>query len=823
MTTAAPSNLAADRAMPAVRYPVALVTCALVLTAVAFAGVGWVIFDSSRAAKLVRDQSTRMALTIVALTVLAILFAAWLSVLQELRRWRIDLERAVGERRQAEEALRRAHDELEARIAQRTAELGKANEALQAENFERQRAEEALRASLQITEGIINAIPVRVFWKDKNLVYLGCNAVFARDAGFEDPKDIIGKDDYQMGWRDQAEAYRTGDRHTIENGNSKLNIEESQTTPDGNTITLLTSKIPLRDCHGAISGVLGTYVDITARKIAEEALRESEERFSSAFEQAPNGMALVAPDGRWLKVNRALCELLGYSEAELLTRTFQALTCPEDLEDDLVYVRRMLAGEVRSYQIEKRYVHARGHLVPALLNVSLVRDGHGKPLYFISQIQDITERKQAEETLRKTEARLAHAMSLAQLFAWEYDMASGLFTFSNRYYVLHGTTAEREGGNQMSAPDFVRRFVHPDDAHLIAEEVGKAAATTDPNYRAQLEARIFRRDGELRYVLVSIAVTKDAAGKTIELNGANQDITELKQAEAAVKKVNQELIVASRQAGKAEVATSVLHNVGNVLNSVGVSATLVANQLHHTKAANIAKLAALFDEHRADLATFLTTDSRGQTIPAYLASLAESLATEQTTLLAEIALLRQNIEHIKDIVSMQQANARTSGVTEPISLPDLLEEALRMNADALADHDVATIRDYQARPVVTTDKNRVLQILINLVRNAKLACVDSGRPDQQITVRITSDDRSAQIAVIDNGVGIPAENLARIFNHGFTTRKTGHGFGLHSAKLAAKELGGALTVQSDGPGHGAAFTLELPCHLDIPAHEDSVR
>jgi PAS domain S-box-containing protein len=140
----------------------------------------------------------------------------------------------------------------------------------------RKRIEEALRESQQMIEGIINAIPVRVFWKDKNLVYLGCNAVFARDAGFADPKDLIGKDDYQMVWRDQAEKYRGDDRQVIESGCSKLSIEEPQTTPEGNTITLLSSKMPLRSSKGEISGVLGTYMDITERKRLEAQLFQSQ-------------------------------------------------------------------------------------------------------------------------------------------------------------------------------------------------------------------------------------------------------------------------------------------------------------------------------------------------------------------------------------------------------------------------------------------------------------------------------------------------------------------------------------------------------------------
>ena len=135
---------------------------------------------------------------------------------------------------------------------------------------ERKRAEEALRKSQQIIEEILRTAPVRVFWKDKNLAYLGCNALFANDAGFSDPKDIIGKDDYQMGWRDQAELYRGDDRQVIESGCEKLLIEEPQTTPEGNTITLLTSKIPLRSSKGETIGILGTYMDITVRKHTEE-------------------------------------------------------------------------------------------------------------------------------------------------------------------------------------------------------------------------------------------------------------------------------------------------------------------------------------------------------------------------------------------------------------------------------------------------------------------------------------------------------------------------------------------------------------------------
>jgi len=184
--------------------------------------------------------------------------------------------------------------------------------AIKQDITERKRAEETLRASQQIIEGIINSIPARVFWKDKNLVYMGCNTVFARDAGFADPKDIIGKDDYQMGWRDQAEKYRRDDREVIESGCSKLLIEEPQTTPEGKTITLLSSKIPLRGSKGEISGMIGTYLDITARKQTEVALQE---RARLAVLEAQVGTALTQ-GGTLAEMLRLCCEaVVGQSDA----------------------------------------------------------------------------------------------------------------------------------------------------------------------------------------------------------------------------------------------------------------------------------------------------------------------------------------------------------------------------------------------------------------------------------------------------------------------------------------------------------------------------
>jgi Signal transduction histidine kinase regulating C4-dicarboxylate transport system len=300
--------------------------------------------------------------------------------------------------------------------------------------------------------------------------------------------------------------------------------------------------------------------------------------------------------------------------------------------------------------------------------------------------------------------------------------------------------------------------------------------------------------------------------RTAELTA---EIEERKRMQQEVERVHRELLDISRQAGMAEVATGVLHNVGNVLTSVNVSTTVLGERIRDSKARWVENLRDLVKANEWNLARFFTEDPRGRQVPEFLERLSMHLARERAELVREVEALSKNVEHIKEIVVMQQSYATVSGVTEKVGLVELVEDALRMNSSAFERHELELVRDYRATPVVVVEKHKVLQILINLLRNAKYACEDSGRADKRVTVRVTADGRCAEVAVIDNGVGIPAENLTRIFSFGFTTRKSrGHGFGLHNGALAAKTLGGTLRARSDGAGRGAEFVLELPLPRD---------
>lgn len=290
------------------------------------------------------------------------------------------------------------------------------------------------------------------------------------------------------------------------------------------------------------------------------------------------------------------------------------------------------------------------------------------------------------------------------------------------------------------------------------------------------------------------------------------------------KKLQQQLLEASRQAGMAEIATGVLHNVGNVLNSVNVAASTVTEKLRMSKAPSLSKAIALMKEREADLGRFLTEDDKGKQIPAFLQQVSSFLNVERDAMLDEMALLARSIDHIKEIVTAQQTHAKNGGHEEEFLLSDVVDEAIRLDEASLDRHHVNIEKRYQNRASIKGDRHRVQQIVLNLLSNAKKSVVSANTATGLLIVDIQVIDNPAsciaQLRVIDNGVGIATENLPKVFQHGFTTRSDGHGFGLHSSANNARAMGGSLTAASDGPGKGATFTLTLPALSSIrPFHE----
>jgi PAS domain S-box-containing protein len=304
-------------------------------------------------------------------------------------------------------------------------------------------------------------------------------------------------------------------------------------------------------------------------------------------------------------------------------------------------------------------------------------------------------------------------------------------------------------------------------------------------------------------------------GEIIGTFGITKDISDLKEAERRIGEVHRQLVEASRLAGMAEIATNVLHNVGNVLNSVNISAGLIAERLRASKLKGLRRAVGLMDEHAGDLGDFLTRDTRGKLLPGYLRELAQALEAEHLAVAEELGLLAKSVDHIKEVVATQQSHAGASSLVESVKVDELLDDALRMNASALTRHKVDVVKLIPELPELPLDRHRILQILVNLISNAKHA-MSAVPPGQSPCITLgaallpVADGRVLRITVADNGEGIAAENLVRVFVHGFTTRSNGHGFGLHSCAIAAREMGGTLSARSDGAGQGAAFILEIP-------------
>jgi len=540
-------------------------------------------------------------------------------------------------------------------------------------------------------------------------------------------------------------------------------------------------------------------------------LLKAEALFRNTFDQAPIGIAYSNRDGRIFRCNPAFGDLLRFDPNELKGTSSGSLTHPDDVKIMSRELTRLWNSEVRFVDVEKRYGRKDGSYVWVRATTALVRDAGGTPECAVEFLRDISQRKQLAAELLQQQTLLEAVITDLPIALVACDV-SGRITHHNRAAVeLHGiqgidASADRYPNAQVpSAATYLVDGITP----LSPEERPLARALRGETI-SNLELVVVPPNASPRQTLSSARRLIDPSGQLLGAVAVVQDTTERKQSELELERVHKELIAASREAGMAEVATNVLHNVGNILNSVNISASLVAERVKQSKAPLIANLAALLQDQGSRLGEFLTTDPRGTAIPQYLATLGDQFAADRQMTLKELAALRENVEHIKETVAMQQSYAKLCGVTETVRVPDLVEDSLRLNAGAFARHGVTLQREFGEVPPIIVDKHKVLQILVNLVRNAKYACDESGRLDKLLTLRIESAPMGVRISVIDNGVGIAPENMSRLFTHGFTTRQSGHGFGLHSGALAAQELGGSLRAESDGPGRGAAFILELP-------------
>ncbi len=552
--------------------------------------------------------------------------------------------------------------------------------------------------------------------------------------------------------------------------------------------------------------------EVAIRQQAEAQVREREENLAITLNSI--GDAVVATDslGRITRMNSMAESLTGFafseSEWRPLADIFHIIN-GNTREPVANPVDQVLSGE-KAVGLEEYTVliDREGREHPIADSAAPIRNPRGVMTGVVLVFRDMTEERKAQEV----QSRIAAIVESSDDAIIGMTPDCLIQTWNKGAERLYGYSAAEVIGHPIS-------HLAPPDRALENPEI--LPKIHQGEIIANFETEQIRKDGTLAQVSLTISPIKEPNGNLIGISAIARDITERKKAEAEREVLNKQLIDTSRRVGMADVATGVLHNVGNVLNSINVSVGLVQKTIRSSPMEKISRTAAMMGQHTEDLGSYLTQDPKGRQIPEYLTKVGNHLIQEQSNMLKEIESLVKNIDHIKEIINVQQTIAGSAGLQEPTDLADLMEQALGVNLVSLERHHITVTREYAKLPPLTLDRHLMLQILVNLISNAKHAMKALPDRPHHLTLRIhRSDTKDGVVAlqVSDNGMGIKPEHLRRIFTQGFTTKEDGHGFGLHSGALSAKVMGGALTVHSDGEDQGATFTLELPAKtVEVPA------
>lgn len=522
---------------------------------------------------------------------------------------------------------------------------------------------------------------------------------------------------------------------------------------------------------------LETARDIAEQKQANEALRKNEELFRIAFDHAPTGMSIVAPDGvTYLAVNPLLCEMFGYTREEFLGKTIHLVTHPDDEALSNEWIRKKLNDEPCEPVLEKRYIHRDGHIVWGLVRAHWIKNDDGSHRMAIAHIQDITEWKEAEEERKSLQVQLAAAMELAHLGHWEYDVESDTFSFNDHFYKIFRTSAESVGGYTMSWAEYASRFIPLDDRHLVEQEIRKAVETSDPNFSRRLEHRILYEDGTTGYISVDYYIEKDEQGRTIKTYGINQDITDRKQAEEERRKLEDQVRQAQKMESIGLLAGGVAHDFNNLLTPIFGYADI--------------------------LSLGLADGDRRQ---------------------RQLRQIREAAERAKEVVHRLLAFSRKQLLElKTVDLGDIIRKFENVLRRTIRENIEIKVKISPDLCLVRADSGQIEQVLLNLSINAQDAMPEGGHlvietKSIHIDQSYTSSCRDIRpglygvLSVRDTGVGIDGEVIKHIFEPFYTTKELGRGTGLGLSTVygIVKQHDGSISASSE-KGHGSTFEVFLP-------------
>jgi PAS domain S-box-containing protein len=653
---------------------------------------------------------------------------------------------------------------------------------------ERREAEEAQAAARRLLRDVLDTVPVRVFWKDRASLYLGCNLPFAKDAGLSRPEELIGKSDLEMIWREQAASYRADDALVMETGIPKLGYEEPQTTAAGGRSWLRTSKIPLKDAAGKIIGVLGTYEDITETQRAEQALRDREQLLTETQRIAHIG------SWRWdlagaFKWTDETYRIYGVSH-ETFTPTAKSLVSllhPQDRPAMMRWIEACRAGKAPG-DIEFRALRPDGSVRSLSVRGELKYDAENRPAYMAGTVQDITQRKRVEEALQRSEASLRKSQAIGHIGSWELNLATNGLTWSNEVYRIFGLHPHEFGATYEA---FLDR-VHPEDRAAV--EAAYAGSLHEERDMYEMEHRIIRRDtGEVRVVHEKCEHVKDAWGRVVRSVGMVQDITERKRAEALLQSQAKHLekLVQERTAALQET-----------ISELEAFSYTIAHDMRAPLRAILGFAHLLHTRHQKQIS---------ETGTEYLSHISDAA--------------HRMDRMIQDVLALSRIT-RTQLKLEPVDLDKVLRGILHSYPAFQPPH--VQIQVHSPLPTVLANEAALTQCVSNLLGNAvKFVAVGlTPRVEvwaEQLSVPLTTEAppdgglpfhpalvRPVRLWFADNGIGIAADQQERIFEIFQRVDKSyeGTGIGLAIVRKAMQRMGGKVGLESE-LGKGSRFFLEF--------------
>lgn len=670
---------------------------------------------------------------------------------------------------------------------------------------------EALQRSRRRMEAILDTVQAGVILIEcDSHIIVDVNPAAAKMIGAR-KEDIVGKVCHKFICQaEQGKCPITDLDQKVEHSERTLLTAEGHEIPVLKTATMIT-----------LDGkkyLLDSFVDLREQKQAEERIQKQNEFLRSVLTSLTHPFYVVDANDYTIKMaNSAACEesLVGKTTCFKVTH-HRDKPC-EGADDPCPLM------EVKQTKQPVVVEHIHYDQVGCPRNVEVhaypIFDENGDISEIIEYSLDITDRKRAErenEEQRKILETVFNAAPVGMLLIDEGAVIKQ----------VNHVTAKLVGKDVSEITDNVTgnglNCIHSHDNKAgcghgsscptcpIRKRIESVFKTGRPVQGAEIQAT-FIIGGQPTSVWLEVSAELVELSDKKHIVVALNNITERKESEDELKRTYEKLVEAAHHAGMGEVATDILHNVGNVLNSINISANSIRDTLMNSRTKNLKKVIDMISDHAGDLNTFLVDDERGRHIPIYLTEAGKVMVDEQAQIMGKLESLTRNLEHVKQIIQSQQKYARVGGVEVLTSINEIIEDAVQINREGLVRHNVNLQLELTEFPEIHIDKQHVLQILVNLISNGKYAVSKSEEKERLLIIRSSiHGENRLRIDVIDNGVGISEENMTKIFQHGFTTKKEGHGFGLHSSALAAREMGGSLTVYSDGFGHGTTFTLELP-------------